>query len=234
MTLLLLAGTAEARRFAQAFDGPLIASLAGATKTPRPLPCPTRSGGFGGAEGLAAYLRAARIAAVLDATHPFAERISANAHEACLATGTPLRHLRRAAWGLTPAYPTLEALIAAVPAGARVLATTGRASGSAWGERPDVQVHLRAIAPPDGLPPNVHGLAMQPGGSLDDEAALLRRLGITHLATRDSGGARPAKLDAAAALGVEVLAQAMPPPPPGETVGTVGEALGWASGLRGG
>ncbi len=134
--VLVLAGTAEARAVLQALvcdaqAGRLrpVASLAGRTRAPLPLPAETRTGGFGGPDGLARYLRAQGIAAVLDATHPFAARISANARIACEAADIPRLQLLRPGWdGPARRFPTLAEALEAVPTGARVLAATGRAS----------------------------------------------------------------------------------------------------------
>src|SRR5271166_2233672 len=81
--ILILGGTAEARalaaRLAPRADLAVTLSLAGRTASPAPQPVPVRSGGFGGAEGLADYLTVARIDALIDATHPYAATISENA-----------------------------------------------------------------------------------------------------------------------------------------------------------
>ena len=131
--VLILAGTTEARALAEAL-GPLAglrvtASLAGVTSTHAPIAAETRTGGFGGADGLAAWLRDQHVAALVDATHPFAARIAANAAAACARTGTPRLKLLRPAWepvGDWHDFPDLAAVAAALPAGARPLLTTGR------------------------------------------------------------------------------------------------------------
>ena len=60
--ILILGGTTEARglaeRLAKRADLDITLSLAGRTMSPVALPVPGRSGGFGGAEGLADYLAA--------------------------------------------------------------------------------------------------------------------------------------------------------------------------------
>ncbi|WP_200261423.1 precorrin-6A/cobalt-precorrin-6A reductase, partial [Halorhodospira neutriphila] len=103
---LILGGTGEALALGQrlAGDGRFAAtySVAGRTRAPRLPDLPARRGGFGGAEGLAAYLRAQQIEALVDATHPFAARISANAAAASARTGTPLLALQRPAWAPGP------------------------------------------------------------------------------------------------------------------------------------
>ena len=104
MKVLLLAGTAEARELAARLADagiPALASLAGATRRPEPLPLPTRVGGFGGAEGFRAVLRDEGITAVIDATHPFAARITARTARICAEDGLPCLHLiRRRGYGV--------------------------------------------------------------------------------------------------------------------------------------
>ncbi len=102
LRLLILGGTSEASALARAIadepDVAAILSLAGATANPAQAPIPQRIGGFGGAEGLAAFLICERIGGVVDATHPFASRMSANAGAACRATDTPLVVFTRPPW----------------------------------------------------------------------------------------------------------------------------------------
>src|SRR6516225_3480026 len=92
--ILILGGTTEARelaeRLAKRTDLEIIVSLAGRTKSPAPQPVPVRSGGFGGADGLAEYLAKERIDALVDATHPYANIISANGAAAARQAGVPL------------------------------------------------------------------------------------------------------------------------------------------------
>jgi len=97
--VLLLGGTSGASQMAQALHRAGIAavfSYAGVTQSPVAQPLPTRVGGFGGAQGLAQFLRGQAISHVVDATHPFAAQMSRNACEACAATGTPLLALELA------------------------------------------------------------------------------------------------------------------------------------------
>ena len=87
-----------AERLAKRADLDIVVSLAGRTKSPAPQPVPVRSGGFGGVAGLAEYLRKEGIDVLIDATHPYADIISANATEAARQSGVPLIALRRAPW----------------------------------------------------------------------------------------------------------------------------------------
>ena len=99
--LLVLGGTTEGTRLGRALaeagvNGTI--SMAGRVASPAAQALPLRVGGFGGAEGLARYIAENRITHVIDATHPFAARMSGNAVAACAQTGVPLIALTRAPW----------------------------------------------------------------------------------------------------------------------------------------
>ncbi len=228
--ILLLAGTAEARALAgrlAARGVDAVASLAGATRAPADYGVAVRSGGFGGAEGLAAWLRAERVRALVDATHPFAARMPWNAVAACAAAGVPRLRLLRPAWPVRPGWRvvgSLDEAAAALPAGARVLLTTGREVAPFAG-RTDCRFWLRSIEPV-AVPAHVTPLLARPPFRVDEEAAMIRRLRATHLVSKNAGGGA-AKLDAAAALGIEVVMVARPAPPPGPLAATVERALDW-------
>ena len=101
MHILILGGTTEANALAALLaarpDMPATLSLAGRTQHPVLPPIAHRIGGFGGAEGLAAWLREHRVTALIDATHPFASIMPFNAAQAASATGIPLLSLLRPA-----------------------------------------------------------------------------------------------------------------------------------------
>lgn len=244
LKLLILAGTAEARALAAALAAaPRIApraALAGVTPTPAPYACPVRTGGFGGAAGLAAFLRAEGIGAVIDATHPFAARISANAAAAAEATGLPLLRLARPPWRPGPEEdwtlaPSLAAAAAIPPRGARVFLAAGLGAVPAFAGRPDLWIALRALAP-SGAFPLARGewVIGPPGESAAAERALVDRLGVDWLIAKNSGGNR-AKLDACrpgAGRRVRVALVERPAPPPGVAeVETVAAAAAWAEAL---
>jgi hypothetical protein len=96
MNLLLLGGTTEAYELARSLRGiegyRIVTSLAGRTREPRLPAGEVRIGGFGGAAGLAEFLREQRISAVMDATHPFAAAMGWNAAAACRERDVPLLH----------------------------------------------------------------------------------------------------------------------------------------------
>ncbi len=236
-TVLLLAGTAEARALAAAFDRPdarLVASLAGATASPRGYACTMRAGGFGGIAGLRDHMARERIAALVDATHPFAARISANALAASRACAVPHLALVRPPWPVEPhwsCFDSLESAVAAIPPGARVLATTGRAVTAPLVARPDLGILLRSVDPVPDAPPHIRSLPARGPFTVAAETALMREHGVTHLLTRNAGGDSRARLDAASALGVSVHMIERPPSEGANGVRTVADALRWLDGV---
>jgi precorrin-6A/cobalt-precorrin-6A reductase len=234
--LLLLAGTAEARALADriAPHVRLVVALSGATRHPAPYPGEVRTGGFGGAEGLADFLRRRRIDAVIDATHPFADRISANAATASAGQGLPYLHLRRPPWESGAGevwrhHPDLAAALRSLPPRARPFLATGAGTVAALDSLPRLQVLLRSIEPLPDLPRWITHVRARPPFTVESEVELLVEFGATHVVSRNSGGASGReKLDAAALLGLPVLMIDRPPPPAGGTqVATVAAALFW-------
>ncbi|MBX2856122.1 MAG: cobalt-precorrin-6A reductase [Rhodobacteraceae bacterium] len=245
-TVLLLAGTLEAREFAEKVMSRvdlrarirLVASLAGVTAAPAPLPCDTRVGGFGGAEAMAKWLRAEQVAAVIDATHPFAAAVTHNAVSAAEAAEVPFLRLERPPWNKPEGARWREVAshqkaAEAPPAGARVLLTTGARTLAPYAAREDVWWGLR-VMDQTALPsprPFAQGAMIEnrPGASISEETALMQAHGVTHLITKNAGGAGArAKVDAAAALGLETILIRRPEPPPNTAVvGDVAAALAW-------
>lgn len=239
MRILILGGTGEARELAATLIAAgieVLSSLAGRVRDPRLPDGPVRIGGFGGAAGLAAFLRAEGITAVIDATHPFAGGITANAAEAAAAAGMPLLVLRRPAWDLDPAWATVADIHAAATAveswpGQAVFLTTGRRDLAAFAADDGHRFLVRTVDPPDGPAPARMTLIMDRGPyTVDAETALMRQHGIGLLVTKNSGGLMTAaKLQAARSLGVGVVVVQRPPLPAGAaTVATVPEAVRWA------
>jgi precorrin-6A/cobalt-precorrin-6A reductase len=242
-SVLVLAGTGEAAEVAArlvatgAVD--VVASLAGRTASPAALPCPVRTGGFGGVDGLAAELRRGGYAAVVDATHPFAARMPHHAAAAAAALGVPRLRLVRAPWRPGPGddwhgvADTAGAAGALGPLGARrVLLTIGRQALAAFAGLAGVAFVVRSIDPPDaGLLPGAEVVLDRPPFTRAAEVALLGARRIDTLVTRNSGGAATApKLAAARELGVRVVMVDRPPPPPGPVVATPDEAVAWVGG----
>jgi precorrin-6A/cobalt-precorrin-6A reductase len=177
-----------------------------------------RIGGFGGPAGLAAYLRAERVDAVVDATHPFAARMSANAAVACRETGVPLLVLRRPGFAERPGDDWRHV---STPAGAaallpgiadRVFLTTGRQGLAHFAHLP-LWFLVRCVDPPEPPAPARMEVILDRGPfTVEGETELLQRYRIGVLVTKDSGGPMTAaKLDAARALHVPVVVLDRPP-----------------------
>jgi precorrin-6A/cobalt-precorrin-6A reductase len=238
MRVLVLGGTGEARDLAadlltRGVD--VVSSLAGRVRQPRLPAGPVRIGGFGGPDGLAAYLRAEGITALVDATHPFAATITGNAARAAEQVGLPRLVLRRPGWTAAPSWrvvPDIDAAAGTVRdwPGESVFLTTGRRDLAVFAADARHRFLVRTVDPPDGPTPPKMTLLLDRGPyTLDGELALMREHVIGLLVTKDSGGALTvAKLHAAAELGVEVLLVRRPPLPPGSSVvATVAEAVAW-------
>lgn len=242
--VLVLGGTTEGRALATACaDLPgvePVSSLAGRTTTPLLPPGTVRIGGFGGVAGLVNYLREERIAAVVDATHPFAEGMSAHAAAAGAATGIPLLVLRRPGWTAGPGddwhrVPTLAAAAERLPElGERVFLSTGRQNLAAFAGVDRCWFLSRSVEPPaPPLPARLEVILDRGPFTLDGERALLAAHDIDVLVSKDSGGAAP-KLAAARERGIPVLLVDRPPGTGAPTVGTVAEALAWLTRTLGG
>jgi precorrin-6A/cobalt-precorrin-6A reductase len=237
--ILILGGTAEARELAARLDEegiPVTSSLAGRVANPRLPAGEVRVGGFGGPEGLAAWLTDHEVDAAVDATHPFAQHISANAAQAAPAAGVPLLRLERPGWRERPGdrwtwVPDLDAAAAAIPRlGRRVLLTTGRQGLGAFAGVAEPWFLVRCVDPPAGPMPPRHELLLDRGPyTLDGERALVERHAIDLVVTKDSGGAHTeAKLDVARELGLPVIVVRRPPRPDVPTAASVEAAVGWA------
>ncbi len=239
--VLLLGGTTEAHALARALASAGIGavySYAGRTGAPVEQPLPTRHGGFGGAEGLAQYIRAEAISHVVDATHPFAAGISANATRACAQTGTALIVLQRPEWRAGEGdrwthVPDLAAAAAALPERpARVFLAIGRQGLAGFAARPQHHYLLRLVDAPTTplpLPDCTVTLARGPFTAAGDRA-LLEAERITHIVAKNSGGSGAwAKLEAARArsLPVIMIARPTPDPAPLTVAGSTGEVLHW-------
>jgi len=240
--LLILGGTAEARSLAAAASTRFAAalrvttSLAGRTRNLPSLAGEVRRGGFGGAAGLAAYLDAARIDLVIDATHPFAARITAAAAEACAARGVPLLGLARPPWIPQAGDRWIEVADAAEAAirlpelGRCAFLTIGSGALAAFSQVAGVRFLVRLIeAPAAALPLADYELILGRGPfTFAEERLIMTRHGVDVLIAKASGGtATAAKLEAARALGIAVLMLRRPPRNGGPSVASVDAALAW-------
>jgi precorrin-6A/cobalt-precorrin-6A reductase len=191
-----------------------------------------RVGKFGGVPGLLAYIKAHDIERVVDATHPYAGLISANAVRATTLAGIPLVRLMRPQW-VEPEganwvrVADVEAAARALPSGSKVLLTTGHGGLEDFLKRDDCDFVVRLIDPPDfTLPRHASLLLDRPPYGLEAERDLMRREVVTHLVTKNSGGKQTsAKLDAARELGVTVIVIDRPVYGPALELGSVEEAL---------
>jgi precorrin-6A/cobalt-precorrin-6A reductase len=238
-SLLILGGTAEARQLADRLAGhealDVMTSLAGRTRSPTRPAGMLRQGGFGGAAGLRSYLAAERIAAVVDATHPFAATISAHCTEACRAVDLPLLRLVRPPWQPQPgdrwvSVPDAAAAADRLPAlGRHVFLTTGHKDIAAFADLAACRFLVRLIEPPlEALPANMELLLDRGPFDRASETALLRDLGIEVVVTKNSGGrATAAKLEAALDLGLPVLMIERPALPDCESVESIEAAANW-------
>lgn len=239
MRVLLLGGTTEANQLARALSGAgvdAVYSYAGRTAAPPAQPIATRSGGFGGIEGLSAYLKADAITHVIDATHPFAAQMGANAAAACATTGTPLLRLERPAWVAGPGdawthVPDVEAAAEALPNKQTVVfLAIGRQRLEVFARQPQHRYLLRLVDPPEAPLPLPDAVAIIARGPFDEAAdrALMQAHGVQVVVAKNAGGqGAEAKLAAARALGIPLILIDRPRRPAVETVATPEEALAW-------
>ena len=237
--ILILGGTGDARALAARLvaDGHhVISSLAGVTAEPALPEGLVRTGGFGGVEGLVAYLEAEDISLIIDATHPFATRISANGAVAAETACVPILRLERPAWQAGDGDRWISArdtgdAIDRIDTGACAFVTIGRKEIGAFARRRDIRVVARMIEPPEpGLPDDWKIILARPSFSLEDEMALMRTEGVRVLVAKNAGGPARAKLDAARTLGLPVIMIERPLKPAVKTVATVDEVAALAAG----
>lgn len=232
-----MGGTTEARqlaaRLAQRGDLKLTLSLAGRTREPAAQPVPVRSGGFGGAEGLARWLADEHVALLIDATHPYAAQISRNAAEAAARAGVPLLALRRPPWQRVEGDRWHEVDGVAEAADAlrekprRVFLALGRQEVGPFEAAPQHHYLIRSvdpIEPPLAVPHAEYMLGRGPFAEAD-ERALLERHGIDAIVAKNSGGtATYGKIAAARTLGIDVFVIRRPELPDVPAAATVDEA----------
>ncbi len=248
MRVLILGGTGEATALAHALAGDArfeaTLSLAGRTRSPVTPPIPYRIGGFGGVAGLAAYLGGERIAALIDATHPFAAQMSRHAVLAAELARVPLLRISRSPWQATPddhwtVVPDMAAAAEAlVGTPRRVFLTIGQKDLAAFAAAPWHDYLVRSVDPPDpaALPPRATVIVARGPFEREAERTLLRQHRIEVVVTKNSGGsATVGKLIAARTLGLPVIMVERPPALPGmSTVADSRAGLEWLTQLHGG
>ncbi|VDC21212.1 Precorrin-6A reductase [Pseudogemmobacter humi] len=213
-----------------------VLSYAGRVESPRAQPVPVRTGGFGGAEGLAGYLRTHRISHLIDATHPFAAQMSTNAALAAQETGVPLIRLERPAWrpgpgdAWTPVPDIAEAVQATGETPRRIFLAIGRQHLAPFAARPQHHYLLRLVDPPVSslpLPQVTLEIARGPFDTASDRA-LMQRHGIQMIVAKNAGGAgASAKLTAARDLGLPVVMIDRPRLPEAPTAASPEDVLAW-------
>ncbi len=244
MKLLLLAGTSEARRLAADLANEpqveVIASLAGVTREPLDLPVPMRSGGFGGREAFTDYLRDQKFDAVIDATHPFAAKISKRCHEVASKMGLPHVQIMRPEWqpqtGDLWTFIADEAAAAAhIPSGAVVFLATGRQTLHRFANMTGRKLICRQIDKTEGDFPFEGGeyLIGRPPFSVEEEVDLFSRRKVDWLVVKNAGGLlSQSKLVAARQLQLPVLLINRPPLLNCPQVQTAKAALEWVRALQ--
>ena len=243
--ILILGGTTEARllaeRLADRADLAVTVSLAGSTTAPATQAAPLRTGGFGGARGLADYLTAERVQVLIDATHPYAANISLNAAEAAAVTRVPLLALRRPPWVPRPGDNWTEvadppaAVQALGPSPRRVFLALGRNEIGCFAQAPQHDYLVRSVEPVDpplAVPRAFYVTGRGPFTEADDRD-LLSMHAIDIVVAKNSGGtATYGKIAAARALGVPVILLRRPALPEAPTVETVEDAVTWLDHAR--
>jgi len=232
--VLILGGTGEARRLAEALAGEpaldITLSLAGRTAHPRAQAAKVRTGGFGGAAGLARYLRDEDIAILADATHPFAARMSQNAERAAVEAGVPLVKLERPPWQAVEGDRWVEAENVAHAAALlgetlrTVFLAIGRQELAPFRALPQHAYIIRSVDPidPAEAPPNARFILERGPFDAAAERALFAENGVEIVIAKNSGGAATyGKIAAARALGLPVIMVRRPRPPAEDGVATV-------------
>lgn len=237
--LLILGGTTEATALAnlaaaRGLRGTV--SFAGRVERPRRQPLPQRVGGFGGAAGLADYIRAEGITHLVDATHPFAAQMSRNAVYAARQAGIPMAALTRPPWQPQAGdrwihVPDIAGAVSALKGDAkRVMLAVGRMHLAEFAPNPQHVYLLRLVDPPkDTLPfPHSHVVVDRGPFTVEGDHALMTQHGIDLVVSKNAGGSgAAAKLTAARALGLPVIMIDRPALPDRRALTTPAEVLDW-------
>ena len=235
---MILGGTGDARQLAERLsardDLRITLSLAGRTKTPLPQAVRTRVGGFGGVDGLAEYIRADRVDLLVDATHPFAARISANAFAAAQMAETPLIVLDRPAWEKAEGDRWIEVDDVAAAAAAlgdaakTVFLTIGRQELAPFADHPQHRYVVRSVDPADVTLPNSTVILDRGPFDAEAEEALMSAHRVEIVVSKNSGGdATYGKILAARRLGLPVIMVKRPRPSGAQTVASIQAVENW-------
>lgn len=239
--LLILGGTTEATALARTLADAGIAgvvSFAGRVERPVRQPLPQRIGGFGGVDGLRAYLHSNHITHVIDATHPFAAQMSHNAIAACAQANVPLVALTRAPWRAEPGDTwtqvcDIAGAVAALDQPAKcVMLAVGRMHLAQFAPNPQHFYLLRLVDPPKADLPlqNTEVIVSRGPFTQADDQALMQAHAIDIVVSKNAGGTGAyAKIAAARALGLPVIMINRPTIPARLEVSTSEQVLGWLS-----
>jgi precorrin-6A/cobalt-precorrin-6A reductase len=237
--VLILGGTTEARELGFALcrrDLVTTISLAGRTAAPAAQPVPVRRGGFGGAEGLADYLRTGQVDFLIDATHPYAATISANAVQAASRTHTPIIALRRPPWSAVDGDVWVDvsdaedAVRALGERPRRVFLAVGRQELAPFGAAAQHHYLIRSVDPVDPPldVPHAHYILARGPFTQTEDRAVLESFSVDAVVAKNSGGeATYSKIAAARLLGIPVFMLRRPPVADCPSVATVSEAVAW-------
>ncbi|MDF1736938.1 MAG: precorrin-6A/cobalt-precorrin-6A reductase [Minwuia sp.] len=237
LRVLLLAGTAEAAALDRALAGDprylVTASLAGVTRQPGRFAALLHSGGFGGTTGFASYLREQQVDVVINATHPFAARMSQTVSDVTREQSLPSVRLLRPPWaqpGDAAWIPATDLTDAArlLPDDATGFLALGQRHLAAFVGHPARLVVRSLEPPPDDLLPDARWIIAPPGQSVREEARLLAETGATHLVARNSGGSAGwPKIGAAGRAGLPTIMVSRPATPAQQVLETIPEVLAW-------
>ena len=237
--VLLLAGTSEAADIAaylvRSVRIDATASLAGTTRAPKNLGLPMRIGGFGGAEEFTAYLKDENVDIVIDATHPFASRMTQRTARICRELGVKYLLVQRPGWVPEAGdkwFPVKDvaAVKALIPAGSTVFLATGRQTLAGFAGMRDCRVLCRVIDPPQSEFPFENGRLVvgRPPFSVQEEMDFFVSEQIDWVVVKNSGGERSkSKLIAARQLGLPVAMIERSVVPECDVVSSAGEACAW-------
>lgn len=215
--LLILGGTSEGIELAKQDYGPemhVTYSIAGLVRTPR-LACDVIAGGFKKHGGLTSYLKSNDIAAVLDATHPYAVNISSQARKSAEGLSIPYWRFERPPWQKQDGdawfeFEEINELVGSISNFKNVLLTAGQFEKKTL-DRLTLNLgqkqYLRTLIQPElDIPDTTTWIQGIGPFDLESELSLLRRYDIDALVTKNSGGsATAAKLQAARIEGLPVF-----------------------------
>ena len=239
MRVLLLAGTAEARHISYALTREsniiLTVSLARPERIPYKYGWPVRIGGWGGYDAFRQYLESEQIDAVIDATHPFADKMGHRTAKAVKELGIEAIRFMRPAW-MPSAVDNWTFLNSAeeaannIPENATVFLATGRRDLKSFENLAPRRVICRIKEAPDDPIPlaNAEYHVARNLVSVDQEISIFEKFGVDWLVTRNSGGQGSwPKLEAARTLGLPVAMIRRPPPADLLKINSVAETLNW-------